>query len=434
MMSILKYSLLIGLLINTGCSEKKSHLAPENGKYYIQSLGDNVNQKTLEQSIVVKSSDSNIKYRAGSLNGKLSDNIVVNRISGQSQEDINVFAVPSISGNDIITLTGSGKLIKSTILPNGKISKIWEKTIYSGFCSNISLGSNENIILATCGDNSIKGFNVENGSELWKLDIDSPIVSQPSFVGGSTIFFGKNDSVYSVNYISGELQWYLSNTINSSNRSLYPAAPLLVEKYIIQQSYDDQVRAINVENGQIEWLADISSGNVKGKEFLNYYGNIAYDMTESTLYLNNSSGEIVKLKIGSDNPQWIKPSIVSKPLWLLDNIILAVNDLGSIVALSKADGTTIWSNDILKKIIKKGEDKDFFGKQKPYNEISLTPPIVIDNQIILMTSNGKLIIVSPENGRILSVKNLNKNVFGSPFVHNNKIYVITRNGREIIQL
>jgi outer membrane protein assembly factor BamB len=88
----------------------------------------------------------------------------------------------------------------------------------------------------------------------------------------------------------------------------------------------------------------------------------------------------------------------------------------------------------LKKIVKQSNEKDIFGNPKAYNEISLTPPIVIDGKIIVISSNQKLIIISPENGRILEVKDYTEDIFGQPFVYGNKIYILKDNGRTILQL
>jgi hypothetical protein len=436
MISILNYSLILSLLVIAGCSEKKLDIPPANGRYFIETLGHNIDNKSPEKAVKIIGNYSNESYRYGSLSGKLSDNIVSSKVAGGFKEDIRVFAIPTISNHNITTLTSGGNIVRGIISPNGTFKKTWIKSMGNSFCSNIAIGERDNIIVATCGTNTVKGFDSTNGSELWSLTLDNPITSQPSFIGDYSILFGKNDSIYSVNYKSGELYFYIANTINSSNKSLFPATPLIVDDYIIQQSADDQVRAINSVNGQVEWMATIANqySTTKGKEFLNSYGNIAYDKAESALYLNNSSGEIVKIKIGEDKPQWTRAAITAKPLWLTDSIVVAVNELGVVMALSKSDGSIIWSNNIIKKIIGKGQDNDLFGKKKPYNEISLMNPVIIDNKIMITTSNSKLVIISPENGRLLQVKDFRQDIFGQLFVHNDKIYVMTSNGRQIIQL
>ncbi len=436
MSCIFRYGIFLSTLILAACSDKKSEIATENGKYFVESLGENVDKKDLEQSIVIQSTDSNYNYRYGSINAKLSQNIISSRIDRYVNDDIKVFSNPFLINNSIATLSSSGKLTKATLSDNGKTSIIWQKTVDSNFCNDLSVGLIEDIVVTTCGSNIIRGFSYKNGEELWKLEVDSLIASKPLFTRDAAIFFAKNDSAYAVNYKSGQLQWYLPNVFNENNRSLFSVTPLLVDGYIIQQTYDDELRAINAVNGQIEWIANVSHKyqNVKGKEFLNHYGNIAYDGVDKTLYINNSSGAIVKLKVGSNKPDWVVSVVVSKPVWLLSNIILAVDDLGSIIALSKADGKIIWSNNILKNIIKESNKKDIFGKPKPYNEISLTAPIVIDGKIVVISSNNKLLTISPKNGKIIEVKSYGQNIFGQPFVHDGNVYVMTNNGRQIIKL
>ena len=435
-MSFKKYALLISALLTVSCTEKQEDISTLSGKYFVESLGENLYNKDLTQSTVVQISDGNYNHRYGSINSKLLGEAIVNRVNKYVKSDLEVYGIPTSDGEDITTLSSNGDLTKFKILPDGSISKTWQNTLPVAFCSELSTGIKDRVVVATCGSNSIFGFDLETGKKLWDTRVNDTIASKPLFTGNLAVFFAKNDAVYGINYNSGEIQWYVPNIINANNRSLFPVTQLLVDGYVIQQTYDDQVRGINAVNGQVEWISSISNQykNVKGKEFLNHYGNITYDHQHKTIYLNNSSGSIVKLKIGSNKPDWIVPAVVSKPVWLLDNTILAVDDLGSVVAFSKFDGKKIWSNNILQKIIKKGDEKDIFGKPKPYNEISLTQPIVVDGMIIIISSNKKLIIISPENGRILEIKNYSQNIYGQPFSHNGKVYVMTDNGRTIVQL
>lgn len=430
------YSLIFTVLTASGCNEKKTDLASGSGKYFVETLGVNVNRQDLDQSVVVEINNGNYSYRYGSLNGKLFNTENYNRISQHTRDNINIYAKPSFYKGNGIILNSAGKITKFKTTSDSKISKIWTKDLNINFCSELSTDVKDNIIIATCGSNIIRGFDFENGQELWKFEVDQAIASQPLFIGDFVVFFAKNDAAYSINYKSGVLEWYIPNVINTNNRSLFSAIPLQIDKYVIQQTYDDQVRGINFLSGQVEWISSIANPykNVKGKEFLNHYGNSAYDVENRTMYLNNSSGSIVKLKIGANKPDWIVPAVVSKPVWLLDNIVVAVDDLGSIFALSKFDGKVIWSNNILEKIIKKGDEKDIFGKPKPYNEIVFTPPVVIDRKIIIISNNKKLIVISPENGRILEVKNYSQNIFSEPFIFDGKAYVMTDNGKVIIQL
>lgn len=433
---VLRYAFLFTAILTSGCSEKKVDQTAGHGKYFVQSLGENLNQKNIEESTIVNIVNGNYEYRYGSINAKLLNNPISSRVSRYVYDHIDSVSIPTISHDTITSLNTDGKLIKSRILSNGKLSKIWDKKIYSGICNDLSVALNNGLLITTCGSNIIKAFDFENGKDLWSTEVDNSITSNALFTENLAVFFAKNDAVYALNYNSGKIQWYVPNIINANNRSLFSAVPLLVDGYVIQQTYDDQVRAINALNGQVEWVMSVGNQykNVKGKEFLNHYGNLTYDEIAKTLYLNNSSGAIVKVKIGSNKPDWVVPAVVSKPVWLLDNIILAVDDLGSVVAFSKADGKKIWYNNILQKIIKKGDDKDIFGKPKPYNEISLTPPVVVNGKIIVISSNKKLIIISPENGRVLEIKNYSQNIYGQPFSHDGKLYVMTDNGRTIIQL
>lgn len=431
-----KYLLIISTILISGCNTKATDFVPEGGKYFVDSLSENVERKDVEQTITLSLNHGyDIPYRYGSLSANITGIGKIYSISKYVNDHINIYSEPSIIGDNLIILNNSGILTKFKITSDNKILKIWQRSLEVDSASESSTGVKDNVVVIS-SSNTIIGLDLESGKQIWSTQIDSTIGSKPLFINNIVVFIAKNDAAYAIDYKSGRLEWYLPNIINKHNRALFSITPILIDNYIVQQTYDDQIRFINHTNGQVEFITTINNQykHVKGKEFLNHYGNIAYDSYEKVLYLNNSNGEIVKLRIGANQPDWIIPSIVSKPLWLLDNIIISLNDLGDIAALSKSDGKIIWSNNIIKKITNKNNEKDIFGKLKPYNTISFTPPIVIDGEIIIISSNNKLIRISPENGTILDVKDYQNDIFGLPFIHNNKVFIIKNNGSTIMQL
>lgn len=395
---------LSGLLL-CSCSNKKEDFSKEPGKYFIHSLESN-NNIIQNRILNVQEKQPFIEYN----------------ISGTQNRNIQLVSEPVFIENDIITLNDSGELMRVEIQHSLKIK--WKNKFFAQkeFCSNMSLAVKENLVIATCGTNVVKAFDIHNGKEIWNTILDTAISSKPVFTNDFIILFAKNDAAYALKFSTGELLWFIPSIANINHKTLTPNVPVIVQNKIIQQTASDQVRSINVSNGGIEWTMNI--GNTieytKGKEFLNAYNHIVVE--GNNIYCVNSDGAVVKLKIGSYTLNWAQNLMISGELMLLDDKIIGINDLGQIIAISKSSGKTIWINNL----------NDKKKSTEPYNAVSYSKPIEYDGKIIVLSSNNRLMFIHSENGGIVETRSLN--AFGQPFVYNNKIYVLTNNGGKLIEI
>jgi outer membrane protein assembly factor BamB len=434
-----KKSLAILMLFCTqnliGCTKSKEDLASKDGQYFIKSLGDAIDGKDVKGNVPLRDitkSQSDYDHRNGSLDAKLS-NLQKYNVNGGWNHDIVISSTPTFTQNAFILINDQGII---NYIGSEDNSLKWSKKFFSKptFCSNLASEINNNIIVASCGTNVLSAFDAINGKKLWSTELDMAVGSKPLIIDDSSVVvFSKNDAVYSLDLKSGELLWFIPSIANVENKNIAETKPILFNgQFVVQQTADDQVRLIDKYTGSIDWVGNISNTNryVKGKDFVNTYGNIALDA--KSMYLTNSDGCVVKMEVGKDKPEWIQAMVTSKPVWLLHDRVLGINDMGMIFALSKSDGKVLWSFKLNPVITSKSNR--LFNSGNSYDEIYYSAPIVIDNKILILSSKNQLFLINPEDGEIIEQKNFNNNIFGQPIVYNGKIYVLINNGNAIVGL
>ncbi len=428
-----KFAICLAFVL-VGCSGTKEDLSPQEGKYFIKALGSNVDPKDIISSVFgknIKLDKGVAEYRSGSFEVKTSE-IKSHHTGSGWNSDVSIFSEIESTPKGNIIVNDKGQI---TLLDKD-FRTIWTVNFSKNksFCSNTSISTKDGIAVASCGTNIIKAFDVNNnGTVLWERELDVAVNSKPLIVQDKVVVFSKTDSAYCVELQSGKVQWVIPSIVNTNHRTISATRPIAFGNSIIQQTSTDQIRAINVMRGDIEWISSGANTTefVKGKDFMNEYGVFAFDPSDSSIYFNNSDGFIIKIKLGSDKPDWMIPMVSSKPVWLLNDRVIILNDVGALMCVSKANGEVLWRNNLYEKLLGDRKKSKFF--RASYNDILLSEPIVLNDKIFITSSDKRGISVDPMTGNIVEIKRFDESIFGKPSVINKKFYVITNNGNKIIE-
>lgn len=397
-------SLFIACGLLMSCSSKKDNFSSEKGKYFVKSLNDSVSRSTIlkDEQII-----------------PLRDFFYVYNLSFDYKKDIVLHFEPTIVNQSLIALNDDGQL---TLLNTNKFTKIWTTKAFKGFCSNLSTGVSHNTIIASCGNNIVKAFDLKSGKIIWENTLHTPIASKAIFDDNNAIVFGKNDSVYALNIVNGKINWMLPSISKFNHKNLFEYAPLIVDQYVIQQTFDDQIRFINTHNGSVDAILNITDTQqyVKGKEFLNAYGKLVFDESEKAIYSVNSDGAVIKLILGNEKVEWMQSMMVSKQPLVLKNHIIVVNEMGNLIALSKITGQPLWKKSLTSKLYNKTSHMLF------------STPVLWHNNILMVTSDNHMLILDSEDGHVISHKKFTTNIFGQPFIVNDKLCIMLNNGSKIL--
>lgn len=427
-----KFAICIAFVL-VGCSGTKDDLSQQEGKYFIKALGDNVDSKDL----VLSKPEKNVKfekgiseYRSGSFDVQNSENKTYN-ISDGLGSSISIFSEIEMTPNGNLIVNDKGQIT----FVNSNFETIWVTNFFpkKSFCSNTSISAKDGIAVASCGTNILKAFDLNDGKIIWEIELDMAVNSKPLIIQNKVIVFSKTDAAYCVDSKTGKIQWIIPSIINANYRTISGTKPIAFGNVIIQQTASDQIRAINISTGEIEWLSSVANTNefVRGKDFVNEYGVFAFDSSDSSIYFNNSDGFIIKVKIGSNKTDWMVPMVSSKPVWLLNDRVIVLNDVGVLTSISKSNGKLIWRNNLHEKLLGDQKKSKFF--RPSYDNVLLSAPIILNGKIFIVSSDKRTISVDPMTGNIIEIKKFNETIFGIPVVINGKVFIATKNGNNVVE-
>ena len=136
---------------------------------------------------------------------------------------------------------------------------------------------------------------------------------------------------------------------------------------------------------------------------------------ENTAYIVGYNGPMIAIDIRTGAKIWQREISASSQPWLAGNFLFVLTDDSDLVAINKHDGKIVWTT-----IIPYANEDDKLG-------VFTSGPILANDALLVTSSNGKLFSVSPYNGRIMGVAEIEEGVETTPVMVNETLLLTTNN-------
>ena len=252
---------------------------------------------------------------------------------------------------------------------------IWSKNNIYPFNSEIKRGKNK--IFVVDYKNTLRCYNINDGSECWNLPTED------------------------------------SFTISSSNFSLIIDGELI----IFTNSIGD-VTAVDIDSGLITWQLPTQSSSIINETYNFKVSKLVSD--NESIYFSNNKNEFYSIDVKTGTTNWINEINSNLTPIISSNLIFTVSNEGYLYVIEKNNGNIIRISDLY---------LDYkIKKRKNVKPIGFA---IGDKKLYLTNTDGKMIIVDLNLGKVIGVEKIAGNFTSRPFIFNQSLFVI-RNG-SIIQ-
>ena len=252
---------------------------------------------------------------------------------------------------------------------------IWSKNNIYPFNSEIKRGKNK--IFVVDYKNTLRCYNINDGSECWNLPTED------------------------------------SFTISSSNFSLIIDGELI----IFTNSIGD-VTAVDIDSGLITWQLPTQSSSIINETYNFKVSKLVSD--NESIYFSNNKNEFYSIDVKTGTTNWINEINSNLTPIISSNLIFTVSNEGYLYVIEKNNGNIIRISDLYINYKIK--------KRKNVKPIGFA---IGDKKLYLTNTDGKMIIVDLNLGKVIGVEKIAGNFTSRPFIFNQSLFVI-RNG-SIIQ-
>ena len=273
-----------------------------------------------------------------------------------------------LKDNSIIAIDSIAKYY-SISLETGNLN--WSKNNTYPFNSNIKNFKNK--IFVVDYKNTLRCYNVKDGSECWNLQTED------------------------------------SFTISNSKYSL-----LIIDEMVVFSNSVGDITSVDIETGLIIWQLPTQSSNIINETYNFKISKLVSD--GNSIFFSNNKNEIYSVDAKTGIVKWINNLNSNIKPVIVGNLIFTVSDEGYLYVIEKNKGNIIRVTDLL-------------SNYKPRQRKNIQPIgfVIGDKNLYLTNSDGKIIVADLSEGNLTKIEKVSGGLVSEPFIFDNNLFVV-RNG------
>ncbi len=218
--------------------------------------------------------------------------------------------------------------------------------------------------------NVLRCFNIDDGSECWKLRTED------------------------------------SFTISNSKFS-----QIIINNLIIFNNSIGDITAVDIETGLINWQLPTQSSSIINKTYKFKNSQLVSDGI--SIFFSNNKNEFYSIDVKSGTINW-KNNINSNLMPVLnENLVFTISNNGYLFIIEKNTGNIIRITNLYKNYKKK--------KRKDIKPIGF---VIGKNNLYLTSNDGKMIVVDLKFGKVIKEVKISGKLISAPFIFNEKLFLI----------
>lgn len=329
---------------------------------------------------------------------------------------------PVVLDGRIFTIDTRGLV---TALDADSGNKLWERRLrLEGARKAIAMGGGLAVgndrLYVTTGFGFISSMDVRSGEEIWRYSNPIPFRGAPTLAGARLFAVTQDNQVVALNAGTGDLLWTQAG-LPEESALLGAAAPAVDNETVVAALSSGELVALRVENGRQVWQDTLS--RTRRLTPLASLGDIDGNpvIEDGRVYAVGHAGRMVAINLRSGERVWENDvSGVHTPIMAGQFIFMITAD-GDLVSVLRNDGRIRWVTRLQR----------FKKLDKREGPIHWTGPVLAGDRLIVVSSHGFMLSVSPYTGDFLGARKLPDGVVASPVIADGTLYVLTE-GADLI--
>lgn len=334
---------------------------------------------------------------------------------------------------------GASRLIASPIVAEGKVfvldseahvrafdaksgKKLWTQDLTpEDMDSDKARGGgiaydNGRLFVAT-GLGYVHAVNPADGGIIWTTSGVVPFRASPTAANGYVYAITSDNQLLCLSQDKGDIVWR-HRAITEAAGILAATSPAVAGSIVIAPFSSGELFALRAENGTVLWSDSLTrTGNMTSLSELNdIAGRPVID--GDRVFAISHSGRFVSIDLRTGERVWTRDVPGVQTPVLAGEYIFVVTTDQEVVAMSRRDGRIHW----LSKLERWEDPEDREGP------IEWSGPLLVSDRLILVSTTGEAVVLSPETGKKVSSFDLPDSTLISPIVADGIVYILADNG------
>jgi len=337
-------------------------------------------------------------------------------IGAGSDDDGRILSTPVLAQGRIFAMDARGQIM-ALAADSGRPIWSFDPTPADedegGFGGGLAVSGGR--LFATTGYGEVIAINPETGSVIWRARPGVPFRSAPVVAGKRVFAVSFDNRLWVLDGVDGSGLW--SNAgITESAGLVGGASPAVAGDVVLAPYSSGELVALRVENGRTIWsdvlgLQGPASGGLATLNDIN--GSPVVD--RGLAFAISHGGRLAAIDMRSGSRIWEQDIAGINTPWVAGDFLFVVTVEGHVACLVRDTGRVKWVQTLPR----------FEDPEDHEGAINWSGPLLLSDRLILTSSTGVAIALSPYNGRYLGRLAMPNAVLLPPIAADGAIYVLT---------
>lgn len=234
------------------------------------------------------------------------------------------------------------------------------------------------VVIAYTIDGKLTGFSANTGEQIWQYARKVPSLtlqgsSSPVIVANAVLCGFANGKLGAFEIKTGQVLWESTVSIPRGRTDLerivdIDGDPLVVDRYVFVSTYQGEMAAMNVINGEVLWRRDFSS-----------HTGISADRKQ--LYVTDAEDNVWAIDPRNKSSLWKQDKLKNRK-------VTGAAVAGKYIVVGDFEGYLHWLST---------EDGSIVGRTRVGDSPITAKPVSVDGTVYIYSDGGELAAVSPPN-------------------------------------
>ena len=273
-------------------------------------------------------------------------------------------------------------------------------------------------VFATTGTGLVLAFDAGDGREVWRRPLLAPIRTAPAVADGRVLVTTTANQTFALDAAGGEVIWQYAGFPEQAS-ILGGAVPAAAGNAVIAAYSSGDVVGLDAEGGQVAWQDTVL--RPRRTLAINTIGGItgAPVIAGDRVIVAGNGGETAAIRLADGERLWDVEVASAGTPWVAGAYVYVLSDRNELVAILRDNGRVRWISPL-----QRLSDPDDPNSRRVY----WTGPVLAGDRLLLASSEGGAVGVSPYTGEILDRIDLPYAVSVPPVVADRTLYILTDDG------
>ncbi|TVQ29099.1 MAG: pyrrolo-quinoline quinone [Geminicoccaceae bacterium] len=330
-----------------------------------------------------------------------------------------LIGAPVVDGG-LVFAADANATVAAFRLENGQ--RVWRRSFRLGTDRRLGAGlaaQGGGVFVATSAG-EVAGLDAANGEIIWSTELGSPVRAAPTLVGRTVLVTTADNQTFALDAVTGATLW-AHQAFAEVSAILGGASPASAGGAVIAPYSSGEVFGLVLENGAPVWIDSVRRP-VRTAAIAAISDIRAAPVIDPAgrVIVAGHGGEVAAIDIPSGQRLWDQRLTSAETPWVTTDSVFLVTTQGEVVALDSETGRIRWVTQLQR--FRRGDDPDS-------GRITYTGPVLASGRLWVIGSNGELTALAPATGAVIDTTPIATGVTLAPAIARGTLIVLDDRGR-----